>query len=125
VELIGFGPSRAVTIDRFDSTGTGSVHLGFGEGEAHVYVLHFAAGGEIGRHEAAFGQLFVVVDGAGWVEGDRSERAPIVAGEAAYFRRGEVHAKGSDTGMVAVMVQVRDLDLLREERTDGEAGSGG
>ena len=114
MELIDFGPSRAVTVERFESSGTRSVHLGFGEGEAHVYVLHFDAGGEIGRHEAGFGQLFLVVEGSGWVEGDRSERLPLEAGQAAFFRRGEVHAKGTATGMVAVMVQVSDLDVLQE-----------
>ena len=33
------------------------------------------------------------------------------AGDVVVFQRGEQHAKGSDTGMTALMVQVRDLTI--------------
>ena len=33
----------------------------------------------------------------------------ISGGQGASIARGEVHAKGSDTGMTAIMVQVADL----------------
>jgi hypothetical protein len=33
----------------------------------------------------------------------------VDAGDVVYFERGEQHAKGSDAGMKALMVQVRDL----------------
>jgi hypothetical protein len=33
----------------------------------------------------------------------------LAEGEAAFIARGEVHSKGSDVGMTAFMVQVRDL----------------
>lgn len=115
VEVLGFGPEGATAVDRFDSRGVQSVHLGFGEGDAHVYVLRFEADGEIGRHQAGFGQLFLVVEGRGWAEGDDGARVPLETGQAAWFRRGEMHAKGSETGMVAVMVQVTDLEPMEDE----------
>ncbi len=37
------------------------------------------------------------------------ERISLREGEVAFIRRGEIHSKGSDTGMTAFMVQVRDL----------------
>ena len=38
--------------------------------------------------------------GKGWL---------FAEGQAALFRRGETHSKGSETGMTAVMVQIGDL----------------
>ncbi len=86
-----------------------SITLAEGEGEAHAYVLFFKAGGEIGPHEAGFGQLFFAVSGTGWVAGGNGVRLPLAEGQAALIERGEVHAKGSDTGLTALMIQVRDL----------------
>lgn len=45
--------------------GTSSIKLAEGEGEAHAHILDFEPGGEIGPHEAGFGQLFFAVTGDG------------------------------------------------------------
>jgi quercetin dioxygenase-like cupin family protein len=89
-----------------------SIAVAAGAGEAHAYVLYFEPGGEIGPHEAGFGQLFVALSGAGWVAGGDGERLPLAEGQAAFIERGETHAKGSETGLTALMVQVRDLAAL-------------
>jgi quercetin dioxygenase-like cupin family protein len=86
-----------------------SIKLAEGEGEAHAYILYLEPGGEIGSHEAGFGQLFLAVSGDGWVAGGDGVRVPLAEGEAAFIHRGEIHSKGSDTGLTALMVQVRDL----------------
>jgi quercetin dioxygenase-like cupin family protein len=88
---------------------TASVKILEGAGEAHAYVLHFEPGGEIGPHEAGFGQLFVALSGSGWVAGPDGERIALGEGQAAFFPRGDVHSKGSETGLTALMFQVRDL----------------
>jgi hypothetical protein len=33
----------------------------------------------------------------------------LSAGQGAYFARGEMHSKGSDVGMKAIMIQVKEL----------------
>lgn len=91
---------------------TSSITLAEGEGEAHAYVLYFKPGGEIGPHEAGFGQLFFAVSGDGWVAGGDGERLPLAEGQAAFIHRGEIHSKGSETGLTALMVQVRELAPL-------------
>ena len=96
----------------FGSRGASSSELAAGMGEAHCHVVSIGPGGEIGPHEAGFGQLLVVLLGEGWVAGSDQQRRPIRAGQAAYIRRGETHSKGSDHEMMALMIQVRDLDLL-------------
>ena len=91
--------------------GVSALHLGEGEGAAHAYVMHFRPGGLIGPHEAGFGQLFVALDGSGWVAGEDGDRRPLAQGQAAFISRGEVHSKGSDGGLTALMVQIWDFSV--------------
>jgi quercetin dioxygenase-like cupin family protein len=91
-----------------------SIKLAEGHGEAHAYVIYFEPGGELGPHEAGFGQILIPLAGSGWVAGAEGERVALSEGQAALIRRGETHSKGSETGMTAVMVQVRDLRPLTD-----------
>jgi quercetin dioxygenase-like cupin family protein len=91
---------------------TSSLEIAEGEGEAHAYVLYFEPGGEIGPHEAGYGQLFLALSGEGWVAGGDGTRQTLATGEAAFISRGEIHSKGSETGLTALMVQVRDFTPL-------------
>ena len=89
-----------------------SIELAKGEGDAHAYVIYFEPGGIIGPHEAGFGQILFAVAGSGWVSGGGGQRIALAEGEAAFISRGEVHSKGSESGMTAFMIQVRDLTPL-------------
>ena len=109
MKLINFTPERARPVGLFESVSASSVALGDGAGEAHVYCLYFGPGGRIGEHPAGFGQLFLVVQGEGWASGG-GERVALRAGQGVYFERGELHSKGSETGMTAIMVQVAELE---------------
>jgi quercetin dioxygenase-like cupin family protein len=111
IEILRFDASRAERIGRrpYEVKLVSSLEVAEGAGEAHAYVLYFEPGGEIGAHEAGFGQLFFALSGNGWVAGGDGERVPLAEGQAAFIRRGEIHAKGSETGLTALMVQVRDL----------------
>jgi quercetin dioxygenase-like cupin family protein len=111
--LILFSSSgrRLAPIIEFQSRGSAAAEVATGSGEAHVHVVEIAAGGEIGPHVAGFGQLFVCLDGSGWVAAANGERVSISGGEVAYFARGELHSKGSGEGLRALIIQVRDLDV--------------
>jgi quercetin dioxygenase-like cupin family protein len=88
-----------------------AAELATGSGEAHIHLVHIAAGGEIAPHVAGFGQLFLCLEGSGWVAGSDGEQVPISRGQVAYFARGERHSKGSVDGLRALIIQVYDLDL--------------
>ena len=75
-----------------------------------VTSLQFGAGGELGAHEAPVDQLFLVVEGDGWAAGPEGRRAPLRAGEAAFWHAGERHAAGSATGMKAFVLEGEGLD---------------
>jgi quercetin dioxygenase-like cupin family protein len=109
MRVIEFSREQSQPIELFRSVSASSVHLGDGSGDAHIYCLYFGPGGEIGEHRAGFGQLLLVIEGEGWASGADGQRVALSAGRGAYFERGEVHAKGSETGMSAIMVQVVEL----------------
>jgi len=76
-------------------------------------VLHFEAGGEIGEHETGFGQLVVV--GAGWAVSG-SDHSEVEIGDAVFLPRGVMHAKGSESAMTVVMIEMYDLKPSHESR---------
>ena len=104
-----FDNEVAVAITTYSSQLASAVHLASGNGETHVYAVHFEAGGEIGEHVAGFDQLFVVVEGSGWVKAGPHVHA-VGVGDVVRLERGESHAKGSETGMSAIMVQIFDMN---------------
>lgn len=116
MRVIDFSKREAQPIELFNSIGASSVRLGDGKGEAHVYCIFLTPGGEIGRHRAGFGQLFLVVEGSAWAEGEDGRRADLAAGKGAYFKAGEVHSKGSDEGATVIMVQASELTLTERQR---------
>lgn len=105
IRLISFTADEARRIDQFDSRGASSVDLAHGEGEAHAYAIHIEPGGVIGPHPAGFDQLFLVVRGSGWVAGADGVRHAVGLERGAFIPTGEMHSKGSDVGMLAIMVQ--------------------
>jgi quercetin dioxygenase-like cupin family protein len=116
MEILRMGANLAERIGRrpYEVKLASSIKLAEGEGEAHAYAIYFEPGGVIGPHEAGFCQIFLAVAGSGWVAGADDQRVALAEGEAAFIRRGEVHSKGSEGGMAAFMVQVRDMTPLAE-----------
>ena len=116
MELLRLEAAMAAPITEYESKFARSVELAAGEGEAHAYAIFFEPGGEIGPLEAGFGQIFFAASGNGWVAGGDGVRVALPQGRAAFIRRGEIHAKGSEAGMTALMVQVRDLRQARQRQ---------
>ena len=109
MRTLHFSAPHGVPVEDFGSHAVSSVRLAQGAGESHVYCLHFAPGGVIGPHPTGFDQLFLVVEGTGWIAGPDGQRRRLRSGQGAYLERGEQHSKGSDEGMTAIMVQAAEL----------------
>jgi quercetin dioxygenase-like cupin family protein len=112
MKLFHFSPGHDVMISAYESQGAYALQLGQGQGQGYVYCIRIDPGGSIGPHEAGFGQLFLAVAGSGWVSGSDDVRRALSVGQGAFIARGEVHAKGSDTGLTAIMVQLTDLAAM-------------
>lgn len=116
MQLLNFRPEQDTPITEYHSQHASAVALASGHGEAHVYCVHLTAGGEIGAHEADFAQLFLVVEGSGWVSGSDGRRQPLGQGEGMMIARGEVHAKGTPSGLTAIMVQLTEITTTSTAR---------
>jgi len=77
---------------------------------AHIGCMHMDADGVVGYHQAGMPQLFLVVQGEGWVTDESRQRVPIKAGQAAFWTAGEWHESGTDTGMMAIVIESNDMD---------------
>lgn len=111
IRLVDFTAQSARSIEQFASTGASSVVLVHGNGESHAYAIHFVPGGTIGPHPAGFDQLFLVVEGVGWVAGADGVRISVGRHCGAFVPKGEVHSKGSETGMLALMIQASNFSV--------------
>lgn len=109
MRLVDLSLERATPIVEYEAVRAAALALGAGTGAAHVYLLSFEPGGQIGPHVAGLGQLLIPVTGSGWAAGGDGVRHPVTTSQAAYWGRGELHSKGSEAGMTALMIQVRDL----------------
>jgi len=109
MRLLDFGAAGAFAISGFGSRSAAASPLTLPDGDAHVVCLRIGAGGVLGRHPASVDQMFVVVEGEGWVTGSGGERVPVTAGKAVYWEAGEEHESGSDTGMTAIAVESERL----------------
>lgn len=108
--------SQKVTpIEAFNSSRASSMELVSGVGPAHVHVVRMEAGGVIGPHEAGFGQLFHVISGVGWAAGPEGTRCPLEPGQAAFISRGELHSKGAQSEILALIIQVEQLRVTCAE----------
>lgn len=106
---IEFSAGHAMAIEQYASAGASAVPLLHGTGESHVYCLHIEPGGIIGTHTTGFHQILLVVQGSGWACGDDGVRVQLRSGQGVAFEPGEVHSKGSEAGMMALMIQASGL----------------
>lgn len=97
-------------IQAFDSKNVGITPIIRKEGFTSAGCMHFDAGSVLGMHEAVGPQLFLVVDGEGWVRVEGEDKVPVSKGTACFWTAGENHESGSETGMAAIIIEGPDLN---------------
>ncbi len=103
MRLIDAGHGRQV--EEYGSSGATWTPLGEGADQTQIGVMRLEPEGLLGRHAASSDQLFLIVEGRGWVTGPDGERIDLVAGQGAIWDKGELHESGTDSGMTVVIVQ--------------------
>ncbi|WP_313471122.1 cupin domain-containing protein [Lysinibacillus sp.] len=76
-----------------------------------IGLIFIEPGGVVGMHEAPIPQLFIVVQGEGWVCGEDGEKMVIKTGEGVLWQQGQAHESGSMTGLTALVIQAEHLHL--------------
>ncbi|MDZ5471504.1 cupin [Bacillus sp. 31A1R] len=84
--------------------------IGVFEGKFHIGCMHLGEDGLVGRHDATSNQLFLVIEGEGWVSGPDHIKLPIKAGQAAFWVTGENHESGTENMMKAVVIEGDNLN---------------
>lgn len=74
-------------------------------GQTSVNCMHLEPGGVVGFHQASSNQLFMIVQGSGWVRGEDERRIPLEAGQAAFWETGEWHESGAGDGMLVIVIE--------------------
>ena len=74
-----------------------------------IGLIYIEPGGVVGMHEAPIPQLFIVVQGEGWVCGEAGEKMVIKTGEGVLWQQGQAHESGSTTGLTALVIQAEHL----------------
>lgn len=107
--IFHFSKETGKSIDPFGSHFTLSSILEH-QGNVHIAYIHLERDGAVGFHEAAVSQLFIVVDGQGWVFGENKKKVSLEFGTAAFWGKGEGHGAGTDVGMTGIVVESDGLD---------------
>ncbi|WIG61352.1 MAG: hypothetical protein OJF49_004100 [Ktedonobacterales bacterium] len=120
MRLFTFSGTSSRPITQFDSVYANITPIARPTGFVQLGCIRLAPGGRVGYHQADIPQLFLVIEGAGWVRGEAPERVAIIAGQAAFWAAGEGHESGTETGMAAIVLEAETLDpahYLTEEPT--------
>jgi quercetin dioxygenase-like cupin family protein len=114
MKIFPFDPQVGRQIEQFGSANmilSGVARL---TAEAQVSCMYIGPGGKVGYHPAITPQLFLVVQGEGWVRGEAEEQVPIHSGQAAFWEAGEGHASGSAFGMTAIVIESDSINPLKK-----------
>ncbi len=110
MRLFRFDAAVGRPIEQFGSVNLMISPIQRTEGQVQIGCMHIGAGGVVGSHQAACPQLFLVVQGEGWVRGEEPEHTLIHTGQAAYWEAGEWHESGSAAGMMVIVIEGDTLD---------------
>jgi quercetin dioxygenase-like cupin family protein len=109
-----FDQEAGRAIEAFDSTNLIMSRIVTSEksGSFHIGCMHLEANGNVGYHQAPTNQLFLVVQGEGWVRGGDHDKMNIKAGQAAFWITGEWHESGTESGMMAIVIESDSFDPI-------------
>jgi hypothetical protein len=93
------------------------------DNKAEVNAVYIHPGEHVSVKQAMTQQLFLLVDGTGWVQNNFGERKTVQQGQAIFWGESELPESGTDSGMTAVIIgninidPVKLLPLLQEEKS--------
>ncbi|MCM3251926.1 cupin domain-containing protein [Priestia aryabhattai] len=109
MKIYKFSKKHGEKVEKYQSHLATYVKMAQANEAATIGYMYIEGEGTVGYHEAPIAQLFIVVEGEGWVTGENRKRIPIRRGEAALWGKGEWHTSGSETGMTAIVIQSEAL----------------
>ena len=81
---------------------------------SHVVTMNIEPNGVIGLHQAMTNQLFIVLQGTGWVRGQSDELIPIKEKDWIFWSKDEWHETRSEFGMLALVIESDTFEFLKK-----------
>ena len=106
MKLLAFDDRAGRSIDLYGTVNVLFTRIANLTADAQISYLDIQPGGVIGHHQATTAQLFLIVEGEGWVRSREDARVKVRRGEAAFWEAGEWHESGSGEGMSAIVIEV-------------------
>lgn len=123
MKIYRFDPEVSKEIEQFGSVKAIISRILHLEDEAVISSVYIQPQGKIGYHQAVTPQLFLLVQGEGWVREESDENLAVQGGQAIFWEQGEWHETGSEKGMIAVIIEGVHFDpaelmpLLKRDET--------
>lgn len=76
---------------------------------AHIGCMYLDQNGMIGYHQAVVPQLLLIIDGEGYVRGQKEEYISVQAGDAVFWDKDEWHETKTDVGLTAIVIESEEL----------------
>jgi quercetin dioxygenase-like cupin family protein len=105
MKIFRFGPEVGQEIEQFGSVKATISKVLHVEVEVVVNCVYVHPNGKIGQRQAATQQLFLLMEGEGWIRGGTEEKHAIRQGQAVFWEKDEWHESGTETGMTAVIIE--------------------
>jgi len=110
MKLFRFGKDVGQPMERYQSSSIIYSQIAQICSPSSIGCMHIEPEGIVGLHEAPTPQLFLVVEGEGWVRGESEPSLLVKMGEGVFFDSGEWHESRSLTGMTCIIVQCDEFD---------------
>lgn len=110
MRLFRFDAAVGRTINQFDSVNAIVTPILQMNGQIQIGSMHMGPHGIVGYHQATTPQLFLVVQGSGWVRAEEETLTPIIAGQGAFWDTAEWHESGTEGFMLAIVIEGEGLD---------------
>ncbi|WP_066060003.1 cupin domain-containing protein [Robertmurraya korlensis] len=109
MEFYRFDKGSGKNILQFNSDFTMSRILNT-ENTAHIGCMYLEENGVIGYHQAVSPQLLLIMNGEGYVRGDKEEYIKVQSGDAVFWEKDEWHETKTDTGLTAIVIESQELN---------------
>jgi quercetin dioxygenase-like cupin family protein len=80
------------------------------EKATHIGCMYLEENGVIGFHQAVVPQLLLIMDGEGYVRGDKEKYVKVQAGNAVFWEKDEWHETKTDKGLTAIVIESEILN---------------
>ncbi|MFW7187651.1 MULTISPECIES: cupin [Lysinibacillus] len=111
MQLIQFTQDLANPIHQYQSIDTFYRKITKTEVPTTIGFIYIEPGGVVGLHDAPIPQLFIVINGEGWISGEDAEKITIKTGQGVLWHQGQAHESGSITGLTALVIQAEQINL--------------